>query len=253
VKIRRIVVGLDIDPQSRSALAAAAMLAEELGAELAALFVESDELHHLAGMPFARETGFTSASTRPLDPAALERSLQAHAREARRELMELARPRALRWSLRVTRGSVAEEVLAAASGGDLTVVAVSRWGPEAVRLARETPVSLLVLPRSGGIRGPLAALCPVEVAPEQAIALLGSLANAVGDGLTILVVGEQLAAAKRWCEKAAKLLDEEGRQARLEIVRDNQAEALEAALKRLAPRALAILAPTPGAASRPLE
>lgn len=253
MKIRRIVVGLDVDPQSRSALAAAAMLAQELDADLEALFVESDELHRLAGMPFARETGFTSASTRRLDPEALERSLQAHALEARRALMELARPRALRWSLRVTRGSVAEEVLSAASGDDLTVVAVSRWGPEAVRLARETPVSLLVIPRSGRIRGPLAALCPVEVAPEQAVALLGSLANAVGDGLTILVVSERIAEAKRWCEKATKLLEGQGRRARLEIVRDSQAEALEAALKRLAPSALAILAPTPGPAARPVE
>ncbi len=247
MKIRRIVVGLDIDPQSRAALAAAAMLAGELGAELEALFVESDELHRLAGMPFARETGFTSASTRRLDPEALERSLQAHAQEARRAIEALSQPRAFRWSLRVTRGSMAEEVRSAATGSDLTVVAVSRWGPEAVRLARETPVSLLVIPRSGKARGPLAALCPVAVAPEHAIALLGSLAGAVGDGLTIMVVGERLAEAKRWCEKATKLLDEQGRRARLEIVRDSQAEALEAALKRLAPRALAILAPSPTA------
>jgi nucleotide-binding universal stress UspA family protein len=247
MKIRRIVVGLDVDPQSRSALAAAAMLASELDAELEALFVESDELHRLAGLPFARELGFSSAAPRRIDPQAMERALQAHAEQARRALMALAPPRAVRWTLRVTRGSVAEELLAAAPGADLTVVAIPRWGPEVARLARETPVSLLVIPRKERARGPLAALCPVEVAPEQAIALLESLVNAVGDGLTILVLGGRLAAAKRWCEAATRLLDERGRRARFEIVRDGQAEALEAALERLAPRALAILAPAPAA------
>jgi hypothetical protein len=67
----------------------------------------------------------------------------------------------------------------------------------------------------------------------------------VGDGLTILVVGDDVELAGRWCVEAATLLDERGRKARLEIVRDGQPEALQAALARIAPRALALIAPTP--------
>ena len=244
VKIRRIVVGLDIAPHSRSALAAAAALAGELDAELEALFVESDELHRLAALPFARELGFSSASVRRIDPAALERSLQAHAREARRVLTALAVPRAIRWSFRVARGSVAGQLLAAA-GADLKVVGISSWDPEALQLAQDAPTTLLVLPQAGRARGPLAAICPVAVAPEQAISLVCSLANAVGDGLSILVVGEDVADAGRWCEEAAALLRRQGRRAELEIVRNGQPEAMKAALERLAPRILAIVAPPP--------
>jgi nucleotide-binding universal stress UspA family protein len=243
MKIRRIVVGLDFAPHSQPALAAAAMLAGDLDAELDALFVESEELHRLAGMPFARETGYTSAAARPIDPAALERSLRAHADEARRALSALAEPRALRWTLRVTRGSVTEELLAASLDADLAIMGVPGWSAEAVRLATGAPSTLLVLPPTGRVRGPLVAICPVEVAPDQAVSLLCSLANAVGDGLTVLVVGGKLDEAKRWCEEATRLLQDKLRRAQLEIVRDGQAEALEAALKRLAPRALAIVAP----------
>ena len=210
VKIRRIVVGLDTAAHSRSALVAAAALAGELGAELEALFVESEELHGLARLPFAREMGFPSAAMRPLDTAALERTLDVHAREARRALTALAERRSLRWSFRVARGSVPGELLAASGNADLTVVGVARWGPGDLRLARDAPTTLLVLPQSGRFRGHLAAICPVAVSPEHAIGLVASLAAAVGDGFTILVVSDDLAVAAAWCEKAGELLRREG-------------------------------------------
>ncbi len=250
MKIRRIVVGLDFGPQSRPALEAAASLAGELDAELEALFVESDELHRMAGMPFAREVGVGSASARRLDPAALERTLQAQARLARRVLAELAEARPLRWRLRVTRGSVTGEIVATATPEDLTVVGIPRWGPEALQFAPEAPATLLVLPPSGRFRGPLAAVCPVGVEPQRAVDLLLPLSSAVGDGLTLLVAAPDVGAAKSWCEKAGALLKERDREADLEIVRENQPEALQAALERLAPRAVAILAPPPSTPGR---
>ena len=245
MKIRRIVVGLDTAPHSRPALAAAAMLAAELDVELEALFVESDELHRLAALPFARELGFTSASPRPIDPAALERALEARAGQARRALTELAGLHAVRWTLRVTRGSVTEEVLAASTGAVLTIMGVSRWGPEAMRLAQGAPATLVVLPQGAGQRGPLVAICPVGIAPEQAVSLVCSIANAIGDGLTVLAIGDDVEEAGAWCARTGELLEARGRKAQLEIVREGQAEALQAALDRLAPRAVAIVAPSP--------
>ena len=242
MKIRRIVVGLDFAPHSRPALEAAASLAGALDAELEALFVESDELHRMAGMPFAREVGVGSAFARPIDPSAMERALEAHAREARRVLAELAGERPLRWTLRVTRGSVTEEIVAAATPEDLTVIGISRWGPESLHLAQGAPATLLVLPQSGRFRGPLAAVCPVAVDPARAVDLLLPLSSAVGDGLTLLVLANEVAAAKPWCEEAAGLLRVRDCRADLEIVRESQPEALQAALERLAPRAVAILA-----------
>jgi len=247
MKIRRIVVGLDFAPHSRPALEAAAALAAALDAELEALFVESDELHRMAGMPFAREVGVGSAFARPIDPPAMERALQAHAREARRALAHLAGASPLRWTLRVTRGCVTEEIVAAATPEDLAVIGISRWGPEALHLAQGAPATLLVLPQTRRFRGPLAAVCPVAVDPARAVDLLLPLSGAVGNGLTLLVLANDVAAATPWCEKAAGLLRAQGRRADLEIVRESQPEALQAALERLAPRAVAILTAPPAA------
>jgi hypothetical protein len=242
VRIRRIVVGLDVAPHSRSALAAAAAIARELDAELEALFVESEELHGLAGLPFAREMGFPSASVRRIDPEALERSLQARMREATRALASRDDARPVRWSFRVARGTVAEQLLAASVGADLTVVSVAGWGPQALQLVQDAATTLVVLPRGAAAGRPFAAICPVDVPPAQAIPLLCSLANAVGNGLTLLALGDG-EGAERWRGEAAALLKKLGRKARIDIVPGGQREALQAALDRLAPRALALVAP----------
>jgi len=247
VKIRRIVVGLEDAPHSRPALAAAAALAEELDAELAALFVENEELHRLAALPFARELGLATAAARRIDAAGLQRALDRQAREARAILAAFAEPRALRWSMRVTRGTVAAELPAAAGEEDLTVAGLPRWSPEAMRFARGAPATLVVLPQGIAPRGPLAGICPVAVAPARALALLSPLSRAVGDGLTLLVLARSVAAARDWCATMAGLLQQHKIDARIEIVRERQPEALQAALERLSPRAVAIVAPEAGA------
>ena len=48
--------------------------------------MEDVELLHFAGLPFAREAGYPSASLRPLHVAAMERALRAAAEEVQRTL-----------------------------------------------------------------------------------------------------------------------------------------------------------------------
>lgn len=245
MNVHRIVVGLDLAPQSRSALAAAAALAQELDAELEAHFVESDDLHRLAALPFAREMGFSTASWRPMDTAALARSLEAGARDARRVLATLAQPRAFRWSLRVARGTVTEQLIAAAAPFDIAVIGIARWGPEALRLAAAAPIALFVLRAGPATRGPLVALCPTGAEPGQSLPLLCSLAHAVKAQLTILVMGSDLARSGEWCLEASAVLESLARRANFEILGDTGAETLQAALKRLAPCAIAVVTPAP--------
>jgi hypothetical protein len=121
VKIRRIVVGLDSAPCGRMVLEPAAAAAAKLEAELVGLFVENMNLLNFAGFPFAREVGFQSAMRRPLDVAAMERSLRIAATAAREMLAAVAGGTALRWSFRVTRGVLPAELLAAADEADLVV------------------------------------------------------------------------------------------------------------------------------------
>lgn len=121
MKIRRVIVGLDPAPQSRALLEAAAEAAEQMEAELVGLFVENVDLLHFAGLPFAREVGITSAVRRELDVEAMERSLRGLAREAQRLLASVAERTPVRWSFRVSRGSLMAELLAAAEEADLVI------------------------------------------------------------------------------------------------------------------------------------
>lgn len=136
MKIRRIVVGLEPVPFSRPVLEAAAELARRMEAELVGLFVESQDLLHFAGLPFAREVGFTSATRRALDVGSMERALRALAKETQETLAAVAGRTAVQWSFRVARGSLAAELLAAAGEADLIIANVEEPGalPESLRI-----------------------------------------------------------------------------------------------------------------------
>jgi len=121
VKIRRVIVGLDPVLQSRALLEAAFELAGRMEAELLGLFVENQDLLHFAGLPFAREVGFASATRRTLDVESMERSLRALAQEAQRTLASVAGRTPVQWSFRTVRGSPAAELLAAAEEYDLVI------------------------------------------------------------------------------------------------------------------------------------
>jgi K+-sensing histidine kinase KdpD len=158
MKIRRIIVGIGSTPRDKSVIEAAARVAARLEAELVGLFVENADLLSFAALPFAREVGFASATRRELDVEAMERSLRALADESRRMLAAVAGAVPVRWSFRVTRGSSAVELLAAAGEADLVVanmepiagtgqaVRLIRAGdPGALRAAMEQRDGILVL------------------------------------------------------------------------------------------------------------
>lgn len=156
MKVRRIIVGLDPAAQSRALLEAAFELAGQMQAELLGLFVENQDLLHFAGLPFAREVGFESATRRALDVVSMERTLRALAREARQALESAAKGTRVQWSFRVVRGAPGAELLAAAEESDL-VIANLEAAPESparasVRIVRAGDVEALraALEEAGG-------------------------------------------------------------------------------------------------------
>jgi K+-sensing histidine kinase KdpD len=172
-RIRRVIVGLDPVRQSRALLEAAVNLAGQMQAELLGLFVENQDLLHFAGLPFARELGFESATRRALDVEGMERSLRALANEARQALEAVAGPARVQWSFRVVRGVPAAELLAAAEESDL-VIANLEAPPEA-------PSALSVrIVRAGDVEALRAAL---EEEGPCVLVLAGADARLVGETL----------------------------------------------------------------------
>lgn len=121
MKIRRIIIGLEPASRSPATLEAAARLAARMEAELVGLFVENIDLLHFAGLPFAREVGFVSATPRTLDTRSMERSLRALSREAQQMLATVAGRVPVRWSFRVVRGVEGVALLATATAADLVI------------------------------------------------------------------------------------------------------------------------------------
>lgn len=182
--VRRIVVGLDTGPRTRAALEAAAHLAASMQAELVGLFVEDVELLHFAGLPFAREVGYPSASLRPLDVAAMERALRAAAEEVRRTLATVAAHGPLSWSFRTARGAVPDALRAAAAEGGIVVTC-------ALRVA---------------LRAPIALLCSAALPPEQAASAAAALAVALGGTVEIVLLDGEGEAGEAWRRRARELL-----------------------------------------------
>jgi len=182
--LRRIVVVLDTGPRARAALEAAAQLAARMQTELVGLFVEDVELLHFAGLPFAREVGYPSASLRPLDVAVMERALRATAEDVQRTLAAVAGRGPLSWSFRTARGTVPAQLRAAAAEGGIVVTC-------ALRVA---------------LRAPFALLCTATLPPEQAVPAAAALAAALGGAVEIVLLDGDGEAAEGWRRRARELL-----------------------------------------------
>jgi hypothetical protein len=145
----RIVIELAPGPPRGDALAAAAALAERVGAELVGIFIEDMDLLRFAALPFAREVCLATAQRRSFEVPALERSMREHAVEAERIFAEMAARAAARHSFRVTRGLAFRELLAAAVGAatgaamrDLRLLLLGDGGSPATRWAEQAQLRL---------------------------------------------------------------------------------------------------------------
>jgi len=223
--VRRIVVSVEPAPRGRAALETAAEIAERLGAELVGLFVEDVELLRLAGLPFAREIGFASATARALDVAAMERSLRSLANEARRALAEIAGRAPLRWSFRVTRGSTLAELLAAAAEADVVVTRAAGTERMILRLGGSIPGVILLIPEKGW-RHPLAAICSADAPPARLAPPLAGLSRLFDEGLEVLLLCEDSETADRWERELQTLLPQYDTVGAIRVIRVTDASEL---------------------------
>lgn len=159
--IRRILLALDTGNDNAALFEAALALAAHLDAELAALFVEDEELLRLAALPFARELGSSSALRRPLRDQDMQRTLHRRAARSQAALAAAATHVQVRWSFRVTRGRVVSCIAEAAMESDLVTLSLGSdpllWARDRILLQRTLAASLrpvLLLPPGAGLRAP---------------------------------------------------------------------------------------------------
>jgi hypothetical protein len=117
--IERVVVRLDAAGENLTAIDTAARLAANAKAPLHGIFVEDEDLLHLARLPFARQITL-EAHAENLTTEHVELHLRIAAERARRELFAAAKRHGVICSFEIVRGA-SESALTGASERDLVV------------------------------------------------------------------------------------------------------------------------------------
>ena len=191
--IERVVVPLDAAAENRAAIETGARMAERTGARLHGIFVEDEELLHIAALPFTRQLA-PGVGAQPFTVEDTELHLKAAAERTRRELIATARRHRVDASFEVIRGGPAA-ALSGISERDLVVAGAlcrpvaghfrveCRWWsyieivPAPVLLARHKP-------RGGG---PVAILLrDRSAASARLLAAAARVAEAGGGEMTVI-------------------------------------------------------------------
>lgn len=201
-EIRRILIALDASPASRAALELAADLAIRYQAELIGIYVEDINLLRTAEIPFTKEVGFYSASSRQINTSHLERELRAHARRVEQMLSSIAQRANLRWSFRSTRGVIPGELMSAAADTDLIILGKTGWsgrnqmGSTAKEVAIRAPIQSLILMHKVRPGAPVMVVYDGSAASKNALKAAHRITNPESK-LIVLILAETKAEAEQ--------------------------------------------------------
>jgi nucleotide-binding universal stress UspA family protein len=226
-------------------LEAAASLAAGLHAELVGLFVEDSELLEAADLPVTRSIPSHAQAHVPLDARLMRRALRIWEAKAGDALASAAERWRVKWSFRVVRGTMEEQILAQVRSHDLLALGTpgkavrrARLAAASRALAERAPCSVLLMQAAGG--GADRPVAVIYDGSERALATGERLARIYGRPLHVLALGDSEAAAAALQEEAAAWLERHRGGARVDRhVVDSAAEICEA-LKRRHPGMLVL-------------
>ncbi|MGF1615241.1 MAG: hypothetical protein ACFCVA_15405 [Gammaproteobacteria bacterium] len=208
-RVRRIAIALGGEAPDARALERIACLAARLRAEVDGLFVEDIDLLHLAALPFAAEFSRFTQRHRPLEEADLQRQLRIQAAAAQRALAAAAERVGVKWSFRVSRGSVAALLLQTAAQVDLLALGASRR-----ILLRESDLGFALQAaaqralQAEGRDRPVVVVCDETTAGKRALEVARHVADTDARALRVLLMASDEEAVKRLRHRAARLIGE---------------------------------------------
>jgi hypothetical protein len=217
--LRRILVALDAGEQSLADLEEVARLAAGLQAELVGLFIEDTELFSAAALPVTRMVSHQGQAETGLDTALMQRALRVWAARSRESLAAAARHWQVRWSFRVARGTLAEQLLSQVQDFDLLALGKAgaptreaRLRAETLRVTEQARCSVLLLHRAARPNRPVVV---IYEGAERPLALGQDLARVYGSPLVVLALGQDAKTAESLERDAAEWLGGKGAVQRL--------------------------------------
>ncbi|MGE0734375.1 MAG: hypothetical protein AB7P50_06430 [Alphaproteobacteria bacterium] len=208
-KVRRVVLALDPASDVARVLREAAALAARLNAELAAVFVEDEDIYRSAALPFVRCFDPGATDWRNFDVTEMAREIRRIERAAQRTLAELAAQLRLQWSFDVVRGQAERDLFAATDENDLWLMcgnaaALAEKLTARAERAMAASASVFML----GARPPLSRSIVVVYDGSDAgrRALAAAYALAPERAMTILVVGAAPAAGAQLAKQAEAIV-----------------------------------------------
>jgi hypothetical protein len=181
---RRVLLGLHDPAHVGLSVETAALFAASLQSKLLCLIVEQEDLVNLAGLPFARMTGFGGFAS-PLTLESVQEQFDRLVRAAQRSLIKSCTPANIAWHLERPQGQPWRRLLEELQLGDIVVMSLQEFeGAPAGFLNTAQLVlkkaSALVLPPVGARgRGPVVAVTMKE-SGRRAIAMGRDLSQAIG-------------------------------------------------------------------------
>jgi hypothetical protein len=155
-----------------SAIELSSRLARLTGRELTLVYVESERSLVAAALPFTQVLQHPGSGWMPLHARDVERGFQAHAARLRELASGIAARHAVRWSLRVLRGSLPRAAVELQSESDLLLLAATPLRqPPALGARRSAP--------------PVVVAADDSPAGERATHLATQLARALEGGIEI--------------------------------------------------------------------
>lgn len=189
---RRVVLICDAVCDIHLAVADAASLAARLGATVHGIYLDDENLHRFAALPFGRQVSLSSPEgSKDLTAATMTSLSSALGAGMKRRLAELANARGLQWTFSAVRDVPSAVSVAAAEGDLLVVEAAARafsgaWRPRAAweKSPSAFTGTVLIRGRSDGRHGVLVLLPEDQEAREKVLSATAALA--VGDERIIL-------------------------------------------------------------------
>jgi hypothetical protein len=243
-EFKRMVLRLPQSKEDYAAVALTAQLAELLGLDLVATFIEDTSLAAIAGLPCVREFRPFDGGWRPIETAQLAREIEQTIGIARRLFQEAVGTSRVEASFTLARGSMAEAVGSLATAGDIIVIIEPKHPAERVtqqfsRLVdaafRAASAVMIVPHRILRTAGPIVAVASAQEDPSILAAI--GIAAAAKEAVIILGMLDP-----RACSQISELAEAAGVQVKFVpvLLQPMDATALAAGLSHLNERLVVI-------------